>query len=184
MNKKSLNRFSYRLKYFLKYQLTFPFRWTKNFIFCLRYPFWKSRNVWTGKFLGYNSTWYDAIPKGWRKAFGKQLSKDIKKAIKMSHKSYPSINMNNAIQWRQIKEKYGTLRLYADTTHEVFEVLNKYEELSSKYCIQCGKPAEYVSDGWIEYLCEECFQPYVESNDFSTWQEYVEYKESCRIENK
>ena len=49
----------------------------KNFFFCLRYPFWKSRNVWTGKFCGYSSTSYDWIPEGWRKAFGKELSKDI-----------------------------------------------------------------------------------------------------------
>ena len=52
----------------------------KNFFFCLKYPFWKLRNVWTGKFRGYESTFYDWIPDGWRIAFGKQLSKDIKKA--------------------------------------------------------------------------------------------------------
>lgn len=40
------------------------FRKICNFLLCLRYPFYKSRNVWTGKFLGYEFTWYDDIPKG------------------------------------------------------------------------------------------------------------------------
>ena len=41
------------------------FRWIKNFFFCLKYPFWKSTNVWTGDSLGYSYTWYDDIPEGY-----------------------------------------------------------------------------------------------------------------------
>ena len=29
------------------------FRYIKNFFFCLKYPFWRSRNVWTGELGGY-----------------------------------------------------------------------------------------------------------------------------------
>lgn len=31
--------------------------------------------------MGYGHTLYDEIPEGWRKAFGKQLSRDLKKAL-------------------------------------------------------------------------------------------------------
>ena len=52
-----------------------------NYFFCLKYPFYKVYNVYTDKFSGYARTWYDAISKGWRKAFGKQLSKELKKQL-------------------------------------------------------------------------------------------------------
>ena len=34
--------------------------------------------------------------------------------------------------------------------------VSKYEELSEKICIQCGKPAKYMSLGWISHWCEDC----------------------------
>ena len=136
--------------------ISFLWHW-KNFFFCLRYPFWKARNVFSGKFRGYSITWYDYIPNGWRLAFGKQLSDDIKKAGKESRKRLGYKSWKNLISWQQIKEKYGELRLYASATDEIMHVLEKYELLSSGYCINCGKPARYMTQGWIEYLCEDCF---------------------------
>ena len=131
----------------------------KNFFFCLRYPFWKSRNVWTGKFSGYSSTFYNWIPAGWRKAFGKELSKDIKKAGKMSRKRFKKyLTWKQMLSWQDIKSKYGTLRLSAATTREIQEVLCRYELLSRCYCERCGKPARYITSGWTEYLCEDCFK--------------------------
>lgn len=136
--------------------ISFLWHW-KNFFFCLRYPFWKCSNALTSKFLGYSLTWYDYIPKGWQKAFGKQLSKDIKKAGKESRRRLGYKSWKNLISWQQIKEKYGELRLYASASDEIMHVLEKYELLSSGYCIGCGKPARYMTQGWIEYVCKECF---------------------------
>ena len=65
--------------------ISFLWHW-RNFFFLLKYPFYKVYNRWTEKFCGYSSTEYDDIPEGWRKAFGKQLSEDIKRAGKDSRK--------------------------------------------------------------------------------------------------
>ena len=73
------------------------FRIIKNYFFCLRYPFYKVYN-YEGKNLGYELTWYDAIPIGWRKAFGKQFSKDLKKQLKKD-------NQLKEFRFSDIKEK-------------------------------------------------------------------------------
>ena len=61
----------------------------------------------------------------------------------------------------QIKEKYGTLRLYHEGIpekiyDEIEEWEAKYDKLSEKTCIHCGKPAKYMSIGWISPWCEDC----------------------------
>jgi len=59
----------------------------------------------------------------------------------------------------QVKEKFGGLRFYTGaTTHEVWDVIDEYEERSYGICEQCGS-AENVSQtkgGWIITLCEKC----------------------------
>lgn len=128
----------------------------KNFLFCLRYPFWKSANVFTGEFLGYDSTWYDDLLPGWRKAFGKALSRDIKRVGRKYLRAHPGKKWGDILQWQQIKEKYGWLSLYAAAIDEIQVVLDKYELLSGGYCQICGKPARYRTAGWIGYYCEDC----------------------------
>jgi len=145
----------------------------KNFFLCLKYPFLKSRNVWTGRFSGYNSTMYEWIPVGWRAAFGKELVDDIAKALKED--KIPKRKWCKSVYWEDIKEKYGTLRLYAATTNKVQKVLSKYEAMSYGYCITCGKPARYMTHGWIEFLCEDCFDSIYSD---------PEYKSECRLSNK
>lgn len=130
-----------------------------NFFFCLKYPFWKAYNVWTGKFCGYKFTEYDCIPYGWRKAFGRQLSKELKGALKKS-------NSLKTFRFSQIKEKYGELCLYCfAASEEVYHILHKYELLSTGYCIMCGKPARYRTQGWIEFYCEDCIKKFVEDEN-------------------
>lgn len=142
------------------------FKRLKNFFFCLKYPFWKARNVWTGKSCGYSFTEYDFIPEGWRKAFGKQLSKDLKKVLKKTH-------YLKKFRFSQIKEKYGELCLYCfSAPEEVFEVLHKYELLSIGYCYICGKPARYCSKGWVAYVCEDCAKDFITDS---------KERESCRL---
>ena len=95
-------------------------------------------------------TEWDAMPTGWRKAFGDQYLKDLKKQLKKDHMLY---------SWRitQIKEKFGTLRLYCSHgTRELYDLINTYEDLSWHTCIRCGKPAKYNTTGWIEPYCEDC----------------------------
>lgn len=133
-----------------------PSKLIDNFLFCLKYPFWRATNVWTGKFLGYSFTWYDAIPEGWQKAFGKELSEEIKRIGKAHLKTHKDQKWKDILYWEDIKEKYGTLHLYAMTIKPIQDILDRYEMLSRGYCIECGKPARYKTCGWIEYVCEDC----------------------------
>ena len=138
------------------------FRCIRNWFFCKRYPFWAFRDFKTEK-IDYSFTWYDDIPIGWREAFGKQLSKELLKVGKKILSKDKKLKWSDILCWAQIKEKYGELCLYASCTDELMKVLEKYELLSIGYCIMCGKPARYVTKGWIEYYCDECFDKYLDN---------------------
>ena len=57
----------------------------------------------------------------------------------------------------QIKEKFGGLRWYdAACPRELYDVIGKYESISFHTCICCGKPAKYITSGWICPYCEDC----------------------------
>ena len=58
----------------------------------------------------------------------------------------------------QIKEKYGTLCWYdfGCTEKILREIIPKYEDLSGKTCIKCGKPATKITLGWISPYCDDC----------------------------
>lgn len=94
----------------------------------------------------------DALDKGWRKKFGIDLCKDLKKSILKSG----GIKYLYSFRIMQIKEKWGELCLYCcNYTDEVSKVIAKYEKLSSETCIVCGKPAKWRSRGWICPYCDE-----------------------------
>ena len=49
-----------------------------------RYPFLMPRNCWTGKIpeeFNYSYTELDAMPDGWRKAFGERMCEEIREAL-------------------------------------------------------------------------------------------------------
>lgn len=178
------------------------FRCIKNWLFTRKYPFWKLSDDWyvyntciddkrigtKNFFIKYNFTWYDDIPNGWKKAFGKQLSKEIKKAgmpfIKQGKK------WEDILSFQQIKEKWGELCLYASAIEPIREILDKYETISIGYCFHCGKPARYVTQGWVEFYCEKCFEK------FDCWkyldhskvplsgEELQKHKDECRLTKK
>lgn len=50
----------------------------------------------------------------------------------------------------------NSLRWYSNgNTEDVFNIINKYEDISYNTCIVCGKPAKYITRGWICPYCEE-----------------------------
>lgn len=55
----------------------------------------------------------------------------------------------------QIKEKFGSLRLYCDTTPDIISII---ETASHTMCEECGSTREIgiTSSGWIKTLCKEC----------------------------
>ena len=120
---------------------------------CIRFPFLRSR--------GYDdkpsypliqwSSWWGCIPRGWRKAFGIQLCKELKAELKRCGylKKYRICD---------VKEKFGCLNIYDWGTPkdcDVNDILHKYEYISYRTCIECGRVAKYITDGWICPYCEE-----------------------------
>lgn len=102
-------------------------------------------------------TWLDEIPDGWRKAFGLDLLKDLKKALIED-------NLLNEFCFSEIKEKYGALRIYGFNYGPCTnDVLDKYENLSRFICVRCGEKAEYVSQSWICPWCEDCMKEFNDS---------------------
>ena len=127
-----------------------------------KYPFLMPYNVWTGEPINdyfYEYIWLDDMPVGWRNAFGLQMCEEIKQALleEGGEKLLSEYRIN------QIKEKYGTLRWYDSwTTKKVQDIIHKYEALSARTCIQCGKPATRITTGWIAPYCDECIDDALE----------------------
>ena len=95
-------------------------------------------------------TWLDDMPIGWRVAFGEQMCKEIKEEL-LKHNELDSYEIVD------IKEKFGGLRWYDNSNLPGLQVIiAKYAVLSETTCIVCGKPAEWVSTGWISPYCDDC----------------------------
>lgn len=119
------------------------------------YPFLIFKDNWTGetsKDYDYSFTLIDDLPRGWMMAFGDNLLKELKQELL-------SENLLEEYSILQIKEKYGGLRWYdhGGTDKWYDEILPKYEKMSFKTCIYCGKPAKWISKGWwITPYCNKC----------------------------
>lgn len=92
----------------------------------------------------------DDMPEGWRRSFGMKMCDEIKRQLKEEKNLYK-------LRITQIKEKFGTLRFYvASASKEVYNIIDKYEDISYRTCISCGRPAKYLTTGWICPYCENC----------------------------
>jgi hypothetical protein len=56
----------------------------------------------------------------------------------------------------QVKEKYGTLRIYANgASEDVYKMIDDLERRSSTICEACGKSGErIIRGGWIKTRCK------------------------------
>ena len=134
---------------------------------CEKYPWLIPTNRWTGEIVedyDYGYTELDQMPEGWRIAFGDQMVGEL-------NQEFVKGGFVNDYRITQIKEKYGGLRWYDNgNTKEGYNIINKYESLSRKTCICCGKPAKYITLGWISPFCEDCIK---DINDrYETVEEY------------
>ena len=134
----------------------------KNKELCENFPFLLPRNRWTGEppeGFDFTYTELDAMPDGWRRAFGEQMCEEIKREL---------IKINYLDKYRivQIKEKFGQLRWYDFGANEaIYNIIRKYTKLSEKTCICCGEPAEHIALGWISPFCEKCVKPYIDQGE-------------------
>lgn len=102
----------------------------------------------------FHYTMLDDLPDGWRIAFGEDICKEIDDVLR----KYDYVDSYSIVQ---IKEKYGALRWYncglpAGLFEEINAIIDKYEKISERTCIVCGKPAKFITTGWICPWCEDC----------------------------
>ena len=147
----------------------------ENYNLCMKYPILVPHNCFTGKEVDdfdYICTELDAMPGGWRKAFGEQWAKEIQEAVN----KIPEPDRSK-IFIMQLKEKYGIFTQYLNYYNDdLREIIRKYEQLSKHTCIQCGAPATKVSTSWISPWCDECSESiqdvFVDVEDY--WKEWEE----------
>lgn len=63
------------------------------------------------------------------------------------------------VEFTQVKEKFGTLRIYCNIYDEKVEaIVSKAENFSSKICEKCGTTENVTQNenGWISTLCDKC----------------------------
>jgi hypothetical protein len=129
-----------------------------------RYP-WIAIVDWhRNKVKDYSYTMYDFVPIGWKRAFGKIMLEEYREVLIRNH-------YLNDFQWMEVKEKYGTLRLYSNgAPREVLKLESKYDYISGFFCISCGRMnAPMLTGGWIEPLCEACYNKRIAGQ--KQWQE-------------
>lgn len=128
----------------------------QNKLLIRKFPFLLPRNVWTDKLSeDYDYTYIKGIgevPEGWERLFLLYCKNMRKELIKY--------NYLDDFRFTQIKEKYGSMRLYnngipKDSNCDNLEYI--YDHLSTYVCEYCGNPAKYISKGWVTQFCKECF---------------------------
>ena len=130
----------------------------KNRKLCERYPFLKYHTQLGGEDLqgyDYDFTYLDDMPPGWKKAFGIQMCEELRDILIEG-------NYLDEYQVFQVKEKYGRLCWYDNGVPESIwdkyhDWLDKYEDLSKKTCIICGKFGVMRNSVWISPWCDECY---------------------------
>lgn len=120
-------------------------------------PFLLPRNRWTGEVspdYDYSYTELDIaeFPRSWKR-YLLPLAREIKAEL-------DKIGYSDEYYILQIKEKYNSLRWYANgTTEEIEKIVSKCSDLCRKTCARCGKPAKWITRyGWIESFCDDCFR--------------------------
>ena len=78
----------------------------------------------------------------------------------------------------EVKEKWGGLRFYVNPTkREVFDAIDKAEELSYKTCEECGKKGKLRDKlPWILTLCDKCYEEHLKGFDLETRKKIIKVK--------
>lgn len=86
--------------------------------------------------------WYDLLL---------EMSYKINQIIEEDPETYKDFYIS------QLKEKYGTLRVYTSYSYEPIDhIIEEYEFVSAKTCELCGNPGVLDRDGyWYQTLCDD-----------------------------
>lgn len=118
------------------------------------YPYLMPRNVWTDEVLeDYDYSYIvgqHELPEGWLRLF-LLYCKAIRPLLVDS-------NQIEKFRFSQVKEKYGSMRLYSFCyPEEMRDVEWLYSGYSEFVCQRCGRMAKMSTIGWIEQLCLDCY---------------------------
>ena len=126
----------------------------QNKILCDKYPFLKKYD-WLGNFVGYESTWQDALPEGWKKAMCPQMWEDLKNILVKA-------NYLNEFRFHHIRNKLGLLSFgytgigVGTNEKRLMAWERKYSEMSEYTCVECGDEVDYLDATWGELVCAKC----------------------------
>jgi hypothetical protein len=98
----------------------------------------------------------DALDCGWKKAFGIQMCKDLRKQL---------LKEGNLFKFRitQLKEKWGVMELYnTGASNKVDSIIAEYQRISATTCNYCGGKATIITHPGAYMLpyCQECYNKY------------------------
>lgn len=129
-----------------------------------RYPFLAPK--W--ETYDYEFTYLDDIPQGWKKAFGVEFCEELRNILIEG-------DYLDKYQVVQAKEKYGGLRWYDNGApkriwDKLTDIVSKYEKISERTCVRCGKPGKMIKTFWISPYCEDCFyEIFNKDEDYEKW---------------
>lgn len=96
-----------------------------------------------------------------------KLPERLQKKTEFGHIPHLLIRFGDIVTFVQIKEKYGTLRLYMSaTTDEMDEYTDAAEKASHNTCETCGKYGQVRGKGWLYNACDEHAKP----EDLEAWE--------------
>lgn len=105
------------------------------------------------------------IPEGWY-SFIEQMCEEVAQYLEQAGWKPEDYHI------AQIKEKWGELRWYDEGHPEgMHDIIRKYETLSIHTCCECGKPAKYLTKGYVLPYCEECMPKFAKEH-----MKYIELK--------
>ncbi len=58
----------------------------------------------------------------------------------------------------QVKEKYGSLRMYLSGNEDAHDITYEAEAKSSRICEVCGADGKVRGGGWLRVLCDGCWK--------------------------
>lgn len=115
------------------------------------------------RYLGHISP---EVPTSWEPLIVDMLVA-IEKLVKPRH--YPRFMLNffadreeyifeQKVYFTQIKQKFGSLRVYASAIDQIQKIIDNTETLCNNTCEYCGKPdtTHVMIKGWVRNLCPSC----------------------------
>lgn len=115
-----------------------------------KYPYLQVRNVWTGDIIDTHEIAGEySLPEGWFRLF-----------LLTCNEIYPILCQHNFLHefyFLDIKEKYGTMRIYTSGAPEqVLNIIDLNSAFSEYVCQRCGSRATLQTTDWIASYCDHC----------------------------